>query len=85
MLFVLTSNHIENVFLCFLMYGHGKLDLKFVHGSGKIGSASNKIRPKGVTHQRPKLPRKIVEPRVLEKRVYLVTNTFTLISNCYRK
>ena len=29
---VLTFDHIGNVFLYFDLYGHGKLDLKFVHG-----------------------------------------------------
>ena len=31
-LFVLASDHIGNVFLFFDLYGHGKLDRKFVHG-----------------------------------------------------
>ena len=35
-LLVLTLDHIENVFLCFFKtYGHGKLDLKFVHGTAE--------------------------------------------------
>ena len=33
----------------------------------------------------PKSPRKIIEPRVLEKRVCLFADTFTCVSNCYRK
>ena len=45
MLFVLCLDHIENVFLCFLMYGHGKLDLKFVHGRAEVAVGSSKIYP----------------------------------------
>ena len=44
-----------------------------------------KFIQKRCTHPRPKLPRKIVEPRVLEKMVCLVADTFALVSNCYRK
>ena len=32
MLFVLIPDHIGNVVLYFDLYGHGKLDLRFVHG-----------------------------------------------------
>ena len=46
MLFVLTIDHIENVFLRFLMYGHRNLDIKFVHGRAEIEVGSNKICPK---------------------------------------
>ena len=43
MLFVLTLDHIGNVFLYFDLYGHGKLDLKFVHGKAEKCVGSNKI------------------------------------------
>ena len=46
MLFFLTLYHIKNVFLRFLMYGHGKLDLKFVHDRAEIEVGSNKVYPK---------------------------------------
>ena len=36
MLFVLALDHIRNVFLYFDLYGHGKLDLKFVHGKLEV-------------------------------------------------
>ena len=36
MLFVLTLDHTKNVFLCLIIYGHRKLDLKFVHGRAEI-------------------------------------------------
>ena len=40
---------------------------------------------KSCTHLGPKLPRKIVETRVLEKLGCLVADTFALVNNCYRK
>ena len=46
MLFVLTLNHIKNALLCFIIYGHGKLDLKFVHGRTEMEVGSNKAYPK---------------------------------------
>ena len=46
MLFVFTSDHIENVFLCLFNVCHGKLDHKFAHGSTEIRGRSNKIRLK---------------------------------------
>ena len=49
MLSVLTLDHIGNVFLCFLnLCGHGKLDLKFVHGRAEKQVEGNKICPKKV-------------------------------------
>ena len=41
-------------FLYFDLYGHGKLDLKFVHGRAEKSVGSNKICPKECTDQRPK-------------------------------
>ena len=69
----------------FLMYGHGKLDLKVVHGRAEKSLEATRFVQKRCTHLRPKLSRKIVGPRVLEKKVCLVADTFTLVSNCYRK
>ena len=49
MLSVLTLDHIENVFLYSvfsILYGHGKLDLKFVHGRAEKRDESTKICPK---------------------------------------
>ena len=34
---------------------------------------------------RPKSPRKIIEQRALEKEACLFADTFTYVSNCYRK
>ena len=66
--------------LCyFVMNGHGKLDLRFVHGRAE------KMFFKWSTYLRPKSPRKMIEPRVLEKRVCLFADTFSCVSNCYRK
>ena len=54
----------------FNLYCHGKLDLKFFSMAGpRSGLEATRIVQKGCTHQRPKLPRKIMEPRVLEKGV----------------
>ena len=43
MLFVLTLDHTGNAFLYFDLCGHGKLDLKFVHGRAEKKVGSNKI------------------------------------------
>ena len=45
MLFVLILDHIKNIFSYFDMYGHGKLELKFVHGRADQCVGSNKICP----------------------------------------
>ena len=73
MLFVLTLDHIGNAFLYFGLYGHGKLDLKFVHGRAEKSVGSNKI----CSYPRPKSLRKIIEPRVLKKKVCSFADTFT--------
>ena len=73
------------MFCLLILYGHGMLDLKFVHGGAEKRVGSNKVCPKRCTHLRPKLPRKLIEPRVLEKMVCLVADTFALVSNCHRK
>ena len=61
---------------CFLMfftlYGHGNL---FMAGPKSRLETSTFVQ-KRCTHQRPKLPRKIIELRDLEKKVGLVTDTF---------
>ena len=43
--FVLILDHIGNVFLYFDLYGHGKLDLKFVHDGAEKCVRSNKTCP----------------------------------------
>ena len=48
MLFILTLDHIGNIFLYFDLYGNGKSDLKFVHGRVEKCVGSNKICPKNV-------------------------------------
>ena len=48
MLFVLALDPIGNVFLYFDLYGHGKLDLNFVHGRAEKCVGSNQICPKKV-------------------------------------
>ena len=82
MLIILTLDHIENVFLCFVMYSHGKLDLKFVHGRTETGWKRQDFL-KQVYASEAEIAEKKVKPRVLEKKVCLVADTFTLISNCY--
>ena len=53
MLFVLPS-------YIFDLYGHGKLDLMFVHGRAVKKVGSNKVFQKRCTYLRPKSPRKIM-------------------------
>ena len=48
MLFVLALDHIGNVFLYFDLYGHGKLDLKFVHGRAEKQLEATRFVQKGV-------------------------------------
>ena len=48
MLFVLALDPIENVFLYFDLYGHGKLDLEFIHGRVEKCVGSNTICQKKV-------------------------------------
>ena len=77
MLFVLALDHIGNVFLYFDLYGHRKLDLKFVHGKQKSVLEATRFVQTCSAYQRPKSPRKVIEPLVLEKRFYLFVDTFT--------
>ena len=53
-----------------------KLDLKFVRGRDENMLEATRFVQKRCTHQKPKLPRKIIELRVLEKKVRLVADTF---------
>ena len=76
-LFVLTLDHIGNAFLYFDLYGHGKLNLKFVHGRAKSRLEATRFVQKRCTFLRPKSPKKIIEPRVLEKKVCLFVDTLT--------
>ena len=86
MLFVLTLDHIENAFICFfILYCHGKLDLSlFMAGPKSRLEATRFVRIR-CTHLWPKLPRKVIEPRVLETMVCLIADAFALVSNCYHK
>ena len=77
MLFVLILDHIGNVFLYFDLCGHGKLDLKFVHSKVESRLEATRFVQKMCTYQRLKSPRKIIEPRVLEKNVCLFADAFT--------
>ena len=47
----------------FVMYGHGKLDLKFVHGSAENGRWKQQDQAEKCTHQRQKLRRIIVKQK----------------------
>ena len=53
-------------------------------GSKSVSEAPRFVH-KGCTHVKPKLPRKLVGPRVLEKMVCLVEDTLALVNSCYRK
>ena len=61
----------------FYLYGHGKLDLKSVHGRAESRLEATRFVQKRCTYLRPKSPRKIIEPRILEKKVCLFADTFT--------
>ena len=60
----------------FNLYGHGKLDLSLFMAGPISRLEARRFVQKRCTHQRPKLPRKIIEIRVLEKKVRLVADTF---------
>ena len=62
MLSVLALDSIGNVFLYFDLYGHGKLDLEFVNGMVEKCVGATGFVKKRCTYQRPKSPRKIMEP-----------------------
>ena len=63
--------------MSFIPYGHGKLDLKFVHGRAETRLEATRFVQKRCIHLRPKLPRKIAEPRILERKACLFADTFT--------
>ena len=49
MLIYFTEDHIGKVFLCFLIpYGHGKLDLKFLHGRAEKAVVATSFVQNGV-------------------------------------
>ena len=50
MLFVLALDHIGNVFLYFDLYGHGKLDLKFIMAGSNSKSEATKFVQKRCTY-----------------------------------
>ena len=52
----------------FNLYGHGKLEFKFVHGRAGKQVGGHKICPKRCTHQMPKLQKKMIEPRVFREK-----------------
>ena len=60
----------------FNLYGHGKLDLKLVHGRAEKLVGGNKVCLKKVYTSEDENVEAIIEPRVLEKKVRLVTDTF---------
>ena len=66
------------------MCSHGKLDPKFVQGNAKIGGGAIRLDAKVYTSKDEKAEESS-KPRVLEKKVFLIADTFTLISNCHRK
>ena len=48
--FVLALDHIETVFLYFDLYGHGKLDLRFVHAGLKSKLEATRFVKKRCTY-----------------------------------
>ena len=75
MLFVLIVDHIGNVFLYFDLYGHGKLDLKFVLGRAEKVCWKQQDLSNNLHISEGEIERKIIEPRVWRKRfVYLQTH-----------
>ena len=79
MLFVLALDHIEMFSYVFVLYGHGKLDLKFVNGKAEIEIGSNKICPEKVYTLEAEIAKENSRPQGLEKKGCLVADTFTLI------
>ena len=70
--------------LHFYLYGHGKLDLKFVHGMAEKCVGRNKVCPTKVHMSQAKITEeKIIEPQVLVKKVCLFPDTFAYVNNCY--
>ena len=68
------------------MYGHGKLDLKFVYGRAENrGWKQQDLSKRGYGSEVEISPMKIIKSRVLEKKVCLLADTFTLVSYCYRE
>ena len=63
---------------CYVPYDHGKLDLSFVHGRAESVFEMVHISRAEIIEEYNLL-------RVLEKRVCLFADTFTCVSNCYRK
>ena len=77
MLLVLALDHIGNVFLYFYLYRHGKLDILSLYMAGSKSSWKQQDLSKKGVYIQPKSQRKIIELRVLEKRVCLFADTFT--------
>ena len=86
MLFFLILHHIGNVFLHFDLYGHGKLDLKFVHGRVEKCVGSSKICPNKLHISEAEIAEENNRTMSFrEKKVCLFADTFTQVSNCYCK
>ena len=61
--------------MVFILYGQGKLDLKFLYGRAKKWFGSNKVCPNNVYTSEAEIPEENSRPRGLEKMVCLVTET----------
>ena len=73
---LLTGPHQEWL-CCFVPYGHGKLDLRFVHDRAEKCIEIVHISKAEIGKENL--------PRDLEKKVCLFADTFTYVSNCYNK
>ena len=85
MLFVLTLDHIENAFLYLLSIWLWKVRPYVCSWQGRNVLEATKICQKKAYISEAKSPRKIIEQRVLEKKICLFADIFTYVSNCYRK
>ena len=85
MLFVLIVDHIGNVFLYFDLYGHGKLDLKFVLGRAEKVCWKQQDLSNNLHISEGEIAEEDNRTTSLEKKVCLFADTFTQVSNCYPK
>ena len=91
-LFVLALDPIENVFLYFDLYGHGKLDCEFVHGRAEKCVGSNKICPKRCTYQEAEIAEENnrtmsfgVKGLFICRHIYLCKQLLPQIISCYQE
>ena len=72
-------------FYYLVLYGHGKSDLEFVHGRAGKCVGSNMICPKKMPISEAEIAEENNRTTSCGEKVCLFADTFTCISNCYRK